>query len=288
MTAREWKRTWGRRLGPDRLQDLTTFLSKVLALKKEELLLKEGDLRLTVWQLLRLNSMAKKRAKGLLPPYITGEGWFWGEKFLITRDTLAPRADTEVLLERAIDWAKKKERAKVLDLCTGCGCIGISIARAAGLNEITLTDIKKGALKIAKKNAKRLTPLTKVWLLKGDLFHALKKESRGNKSDIFDIITSNPPYIKKIDAINLLKDGRGDPLCALNGDGKNTYDGLYFVKRVLEGGLKHLTNGGVILVECGDDNILDAFNFGKSLGYKSLSIIKDLSGHDRVIEGVRG
>lgn len=298
--------------------DTDVFLQSVTGLTKTRLILTQRDATLTKSEIDALNKMIELRKSGLAVSYITGEKEFYGNTFIVTRDTLSPRADSETLVECAIDFLKERVKndtiapqnitkeeapdkdpsptrffygASVLDMCTGSACIGLSIAKNAPISRLVLTDISRAALKVAGDNVKKLfgakndtknsasclknIPL-KIDVLQSDLFEKLQGEC-------FDLIVSNPPYISHNDSVKLLKDGRGDPITALDGDKDGSNDGLYYVRRILQESRGHLSAHGGLFIECADDNIKEAYRYAKTLGYKNVTLIKDLAGCDRVI-----
>ena len=193
----------------------------------------------------------KKRAGHIPLQHITGEQEFMGLPFLVNADVLIPRQDTEILVEEALKKAKPGMR--VLDLCTGSGCI---IA----------------ALCVAKKNAGRngVSPV----FVQGDLFEPVK--------GTFDLIVSNPPYIPTAEIEKLMPEVREhEPLLAL--DGKE--DGLVFYKRIIEEGYPYLKPGGFLMFEIGCDQGKEVSARMEQAGYQDVKIIKDLAGLDRVVIG---
>lgn len=140
--------------------------------------------------------------------------------FYVNENVLIPRQDTEVLVEEVISIAKRINAKKILDLCTGSGSIAVSIAKYIENSQITAVDISKEALMVAKKNAKNNNVENQITFVKSDLFNKLGKEK-------YDIIVSNPPYIKKDVIKKLSKDVQNEPIIALDG-GK---DGLVFYKK---------------------------------------------------------
>ena len=177
--------------------------------------------------------------------YITGKAEFMGFDFMVTRDTLIPRPETELLVNEVISFASSLELGalSLLDLCTGSGNIAISLAKSMPQAEIAATDISGPALRIAEKNAILHNVSGRIRFYEGDLFEALMFD----KNQKFDIIVCNPPYIKEADFIYLQKEVRLDPRIALNG-GK---DGLDFYRKIFIGAPAHLIKGGYLLMEIG-------------------------------------
>lgn len=206
-----------------------------------------------------------KRISHVPLQHLTGRQEFMGFSFMVNENVLIPRQDTETLVEEAL-----KERASsVLDLCTGSGCIAISIAKLMQTERVVGADISEKALEVAEANNRLLG--TAVHFVKSNLFE--------NLTERFDMIVSNPPYIKTEEIRLLMPEVRDhDPLIAL--DGKE--DGLYFYKKIIKEAWKHLTEKGSLLLETGWDQAEDVCKLMKLQGYKNIHIIKDLCGLDRV------
>lgn len=221
-----------------------------------------------------------KVKKGTPLQYITNEQEFMGEKFFVNEDVLIPQPDTEILVEKAIEFIKnydnKKENIKVLDLCTGSGAIAISIKKYLDMininSEIIASDISEKAIKIAKKNADKILADNNIKFIKSDLFEDMDDYS--NEDYRFDFIISNPPYIETDIISNLATDVQKEPLIALDG-GK---DGLKFYREINKNIKNYLKADGYLLLEIGYDqkkNVMDIF--------KGSECIKDYTGNDRVI-----
>lgn len=215
-------------------------------------------------------SVLKKRAERIPLQYITGEQEFMGLGFLVNSNVLIPRADTEVLVEEALKIIKPG--MKVLDLCTGSGCIIISILKNVPDAEGTATDISRQALIVAKENARRnnVSPLFET----SDLLDHVQGR--------FDVIVSNPPYIRTEEIAKLMPEVRDfEPYDAL--DGKE--DGLYFYRRIIAESREHLEPGGYLMFEIGYDQGEDVSALMAKSGYQEIEVIKDLAGLDRVVIG---
>ena len=215
---------------------------------------------------------------------ILGYTEFMGLKFKVTPDVLCPRQDTEILVETVSRIIKDGDR--MLDLCTGTGCVLISVLSRGGKNAKADSisgigaDISEAALAVARENAK-LNKVTdrSVWL-HGDLFAALDQLDPEQRT--FDIITANPPYIPS-DAINWLMPEVRDhePHTALDGGHK----GLDYYERIVPAARDHLVEGGLLAVEIGYEQGEDVRAIFEVNGYRDIRINKDLSGNDRVVLG---
>lgn len=211
-----------------------------------------------------------KRAEHVPLQYIIGEQEFMGMTFKVNPNVLIPRQDTETLVEEALKLCKPNGR--VLDLCTGSGCIIISLVRHLPDLEAYAGDISKQALNTAKENAK--TYQTAVTFEKSDLFEAF--------SGKFDIIVSNPPYIPTAEIANLMPEVRDfEPMEALDGQ----EDGLYFYRKIVAGSVEYLKEDGYLCLEIGYDQASAVTEMMKKFGFKEITVLKDLAGLDRVVRG---
>lgn len=220
--------------------------------------------------------LIKKRTSRIPVQHLTGVQEFMGYEFEVNEHVLVPRQDTEILVEEAekrIRMMKKNRQIRVLDMCTGSGCIPISLKlRNPGIF-IQAADISKDALKVAERNDARWK--TKIEFLQTDMFEKVKGR--------FDLITSNPPYIptkviEELDAEVRLH----DPYEAL--DGKE--DGLYFYRILAKESPEYLEDGGYLVMEIGYDQSRDVEALLKEQGFEQVSTQKDLAGLDRVVTGV--
>ena len=202
--------------------------------------------------------------------YITGEQEFMGLRFLVDRDVLIPRWDTEILVEEALK--RIKPQMEVLDLCTGSGCIIISILKKEPSILATASDVSGQALRIAQKNA-ALNGVS-VNLIESDLFCNIARK--------FDMIVSNPPYIKTEEIEKLMPEVREyEPRKALDGSA----DGLFFYRNIILEGKRFLKPAGYLVFEIGSDQGEEVCALMREAGYNKIEIVKDLAGHNRVVIG---
>ena len=307
--------------------DADVLLSHTIKRSKSFLLAHRND-DLTDAQYGAFMSAIEKRKTGLAVAYITGHKEFYKLDFIVTQDVLVPKPDTETLVEKAVESIKELVRNKttstgkavrtveaskknaetpqkntgertdhtfrIADICTGSGCVGIAAARELNecgiFCELTLTDISSRALEIAKQNAERL--LTKdqferTAFVSGDLLNTL------SSCTLFDAILANPPYVPSDEVTELLKDGRGDPALALDGDAdgalgvRQSSDGLAITRRLAAQAYEHLAQGGVFFLESGEYNAQEAARLMKKAGFIRVETHCDLSGKPRVTTGMR-
>lgn len=214
-----------------------------------------------------------KLSKGVPIEHITHNKEFMKLNFFVDENVLIPRQDTEVLVEEVIKIAQKIKARKILDLCTGSGAIAISLAKYLPNTEITALDISYKALEVAKLNAKTNKVGNQITFIESNLFENLPKEK-------YDIIVSNPPYIKQDIIKELDKEVQKEPHIALDG-GK---DGLDFYRKIIDSGYEYLKYGGYLCLEIGYDQKEEVMNLLDDNGqYINKICIKDLYDNDRVI-----
>ena len=213
----------------------------------------------------------EKLANGMPLQHITHTQEFMKMDFFVNENVLIPRPDTEILVEEVIEIAKKMDKPKILDLCTGSGAIAISIAKNVPEAEVWAIDISEKALEVAKKNAHNLQ--AKVKFKKSNLFNNIGKTK-------FDIIVSNPPYIKKEDIKLLSNEVQKEPEIALDGG----YDGLDFYRKISSKAIDYLKFGSYLCFEIGFDQQEDVTEIIKDTKpYNGTYCKKDLFGNDRII-----
>ena len=221
-------------------------------------------------------SMIDRRSARVPLQQILGSQEFMGLTFRVTPDVLIPRQDTETLVEQVLQEQKDPD-IRLLDLCTGSGCIAISLAVKGGYESVTATDLSEEALKVAERNAK--THQKKIIFRQGDLFSALPRTEAGT----FDIITSNPPYIPTAVIATLEPEVREhEPMMALDG----TEDGLRFYRQIAQEAGTWLKPGGAIYLEIGYDQGEAVSGLLREAGFDKVRVVKDLPGKDRVVCGV--
>lgn len=255
---------------PDPEIDARWMAEDVLGMTRVDLKF-ESEREVSPNQLNRLNDMLSRRADGEPVQYILERADFMGLKFHVDKRVLIPRQDTETLAEQALIALTPMGEADALDLCTGSGCVGLSLKSLAPLARVTLTDISKDALEVAKLNAGELG--LDVTLRCGDLFHAVENQR-------FDLIASNPPYIPHADLESLQPEVQHEPMLALDGG----TDGLEIYRRIAQDAPRYLKPGGELLLEVGIGEAQAVQALLKiNLNCVDTGIVKDLNGIERVV-----
>lgn len=216
-------------------------------------------------------NVIRKRAQHVPLQYITGEQEFFGMSFYVNPNVLIPRQDTETLVEEALRYAKPG--MSIMDMCTGSGCILLSIMKNVPGLQGTGFDISRNALNVAKENAKRNN--IDAFFEKSDLFE--------NVTETYDMIVSNPPYIPTAEIMNLMPEvAEYEPVQALDG----MEDGLYFYRKIVMEAKHHLKDGGRLIFEIGYDQGAAVSSMMQYAGFKEVKVIKDLAHQDRVVTGL--
>ncbi|MBR3164769.1 MAG: peptide chain release factor N(5)-glutamine methyltransferase [Lachnospiraceae bacterium] len=218
----------------------------------------------------RYREMIAARAKRIPLQHITGKAYFMGLTFHSDARTLVPRPDTETLVEAVLE--EVSSGGTLLDLCTGSGCIAVSLARLGMFGAVTASDLSDDALTAARENA-ALNGCKDILFVKSDLFDAFDGKT-------FDVITVNPPYIRDAVIGTLMPEVRDhDPYMALSGG----EDGLIFYRRLAAESGVHLNPGGRIFMEIGHDQAEEVEALLGAAGFAEIRMIKDLGGNPRVI-----
>lgn len=229
------------------------------------------DEEMTSEQIEEFKSLLKKRGEHIPLQYITGEQEFMGLTFHVNSHVLIPRQDTETLVEEALKLVKPG--MKIMDMCTGSGCILISILKNAKDTSGCGFDISKQAINVAKENAKLNEVVADFE--KSDLFEHVTER--------YDMIVSNPPYIKTDEIVKLMPEvSEFEPVQAL--DGKE--DGLFFYRKIIKECRDYLNQGGYVLFEIGYDQGEDVSEMMKYAGFLNVHVVKDLARNDRVVIGM--
>lgn len=262
----EWK---FQKAGIDEISDFDWICTEITGKRRSELaFIKEFSDE----ELEKINKAVEKRVKHVPLGYIFGKTNFYGLDFVVSKDVLIPRIDTEILVEAVIKEIKSRNReTSVLDIGTGSGAIAITINKETGA-KVTAVDVSENALEIAKKNNELNN--CSVQFVKSDLFD--------NIPDLkVDIIVSNPPYIESAEIDKLMPEVKDfEPILALDGG----ESGLEFYEKITKQAKSHLNSGGKIYFEIG-------YNQGESVSsllkkeFKNVYVLKDYSNNDRVVVG---
>jgi release factor glutamine methyltransferase len=229
------------------------------------------DRPLSKEELAAYRALIQRRMTGEPTQYLVGFKEFYGRRFLVDSRVLIPRPETELLVEGVLKLLPKDEPRRVLDLCTGSGCIAVTLACERPLASVWATDISKDAAAVARDNAERLGAGGRVTVLEGDLWQATG-DAR------FDAIVSNPPYVKSGELRTLQREVQREPQGALDGGA----DGLDIVRRIADGAHTHLKPGGALALEIGDGQGNAVNDILTRAGYRDVRVEKDLARLDRL------
>lgn len=253
---------------PDAETDLRLLFEYMLN-KDRNFLLVHGNDEITVDDFDIIKAAVNKRKSRIPLQHITGIQEFMGIPFSVNENVLIPRFDTECLVEEVL--TECCDGAKILDVCTGSGCILLSIMKYKNDIEGYGIDISEKALDVAKENAEKL--LLSPTFIQSNMFENLSEKG-------FDFILSNPPYIKKSDIDSLTPEVKDyDPMLALDGG----EDGLDFYRIIAEEAKKYLKIGGRLFLEIGNDQGSSVSELLRENGYKNIKVIKDYAGNDRIV-----
>ena len=276
MTIREAVKLGAKRLRDNNVDnadhDSFELLSAINGMTRTFYLV-NGDSMLSEENFLLYEEYIDKRAAHVPLQHILGKAYFYGYEFEVNEDVLIPRPDTEVLVGEVIKVTRNGDN--ILDMCTGSGCIGITLAKKFPDSNVTGVDISDKALAVAGKNKCNLGA-DNIDFIQSDLFAALGENRK------YDIIVSNPPYIPTKVIEGLQDEVRlHDPMLALDG----TEDGLMFYRRITDKSGDYLKMNGYLCYEIGAEQAADVSDIMKQAGFKDIVVVKDLAGLDRVVMG---
>ena len=251
--------------------DSEILLASVINKDRKYLILND-DQNIKEKNLIHFQKLINKRSFREPIAYLTNKKHFWNYKFFVTKDTLIPRPDTELIVEQILKLTKSKTKMKILDIGVGSGCILLTILKERKNFYGVGVDISKKCLNISKINAKNLEVSSRVKFFKSDV----DKFDQGK----YDLIVSNPPYIKKFDLKYLEKDiANFEPKLALDGG----LDGLSEIRKVITKSSELIKKNGKFILEIGFDQKNKVINLLKDKGFYINSISKDLAKNDRCI-----
>ena len=227
--------------------------------------------------------LCRQRARHIPLQHLTHQACFMGYDFFVDERVLVPRQDTEVLAEEALVQLKKIRNPQILDMCTGSGCLLLSLLMELPDASGTGVDISGDALEVADRNRKALKLEERAVLVQSDTFSGdYFQKNSGNTSLKYDMLISNPPYIPTADIQQLMDEVRfHDPYLALDG----REDGLYFYRRITGQAGKYLRPGGWLMYEIGCEQGADVSAIMRENGFVDVTVKKDLAGLDRVVTG---
>lgn len=228
-------------------------------------------------ELTAFRALIERRLAGEPTNYLTGTKEFYNRPFKVDARVLIPRPETELLVEALLHSVPKDAPSRVLDVCTGSGCIAISVAAERPQATVFATDLSPDACALAKENAQALGVGDRVTVLQGDLFSPLPPDAR------FQVVVSNPPYIDSGDIAGLSPEVRREPRLALDGGP----DGLTALRRVIQGARKVLEPGGLLALEMGETQGSAVLELLRAAGYADARVEKDLERRERMAFGTQ-
>ena len=253
------------------LLDSELLLSKALN-KSREFVILNSNYDVKEKDYLNFKTLINERSKGKPIAYLTGKKFFWKYEFEVNNKVLIPRPDTEIIIEQVLKIYRTKNKINFLEIGVGSGCILLSILRERKAFKATGIDIDNRALKICNINAYKLGVKNRVSLFKSDIDKFFKGK--------YDLIISNPPYIKKLDLKYLEKDVINfEPKCALDGG----VDGISEIRKIVKKSSELIKNGGKLILEIAFNQKNEVKELLTSNGFYINSVIKDLGQNDRCI-----
>ena len=259
--------------------DAELIVAQALAIDRVKVIV-EGQRLLSPAELEHVRALFKRR-RGYEPvAYLRGFREFYGRPFRVDRRVLVPRPDTEILVEVALRRLHGRELgARVLDLCTGSGCVAVTLKLERPTATVDATDLSADAVAVARDNAQRLGAVWNVRFCAGDLFSPL-----GAPRSAYDLVVANPPYIETDEIARLQPDIREhEPRLALDGG----RDGLDLVRRIVAEAPRWLRPGGVLAMEIGAGQAAEVAELYARGGFVGIERSQDYGGHERVVSGVR-
>lgn len=265
----------------ENIQDLYAIIEAVTCYSRDKIMQNKDNYTIGFKQELDAKYMLQRYLDDNYPlQYLTHKQFFYNEEYYVDENVLIPRADTEILVEKAIEYIKSENIEKIIDLCCGSGAIGISISKNVEKDiDVELIDISQGALKVSNKNIKKNNAIN-VHILQSDLLKEKITQIEKDENLKVDMIVSNPPYVKTEDMKSLDENVKKEPRIALDG-GK---DGMKFYTQILKEANKVLKPNGLLLFEIGYDELSQIEELIKENNeFKLLESVKDYGGNDRVV-----
>ncbi|QRO00937.1 peptide chain release factor N(5)-glutamine methyltransferase [Archangium violaceum] len=228
-------------------------------------------------ELTTFRALIERRMAGEPTQYLTGVREFYNRPFKVDPRVLIPRPETELLVEAALHRLPKDAPGTALDVCTGSGCLAISLAAERPQATVLATDLSPDACTLARENAQALGVAERVTVLQGDLYAPLPPDAR------FDVVVSNPPYIATGEIAGLSPEVRREPRMALDGGP----DGLVLIRKVVQGARRVLKPGGLLAMEIGETQGDAVKALLQAAGYDDARVEKDLERRDRLAFGTQ-
>ena len=255
--------------------DSEILMSKVLQKNRIDVILNPNK-KLSDKEIILYNNLIEQRSKKIPIAYIIGKKHFWKYEFFVTKDVLIPRPDTEIIVEQTLKLTKNKSRIKILDIGIGSGCMLLSILKERKSFYGTGIDICKKTLNICNFNAKKLNLIGRIKLFKSDVDNFCCGK--------YDLVISNPPYIKMFDLKYLEKDVYDyEPRLALDGGS----DGLLKIKKVICNSYKFIKKNGILILEIAFNQTDKVKRILRENGYYIKDVVKDLANNDRCIISIK-
>lgn len=256
------------------MQKTKIAIANILNMPKEYLSIHDDE-EVNKTKIIEINEAISKLSQGVPVQYIINKQEFMKLNFFVDDNVLIPQPDTEILAEESINILKNEEneKLKILDLCTGSGCIGISIAKYVSNTRVHVSDISFKALQIAKYNAERNMVHKRMKFIESNMFEEIKPSK-------YDMIVSNPPYIETEIIETLDIEVQNEPIMALDGGD----DGLRFYRKIAKNAFQYLRKDGYLCLEIGYNQKNNVIKILEETGeYKNIYSKKDLLGNDRII-----
>lgn len=268
---------------PDAAYDAQQLLEKACRMDRSSFELRRTE-PAQEEEIKEFEELCRLRASRIPLQHLLGEAWFMGLPFEVSPAVLIPRADTECLAEAVLERVPGKGRGmRLLDLCTGSGCIGISLAVLGQFEQVTLSDISPEALRVARRNGEKNGAAARLRLAQGDLLNACTEDGKVLRQEKFDAVCSNPPYIPSRVIDGLIPEVRDhDPRLALDGGP----DGLDFYRRIASGAAEVLRPGGWLFLEIGEEQGAAVTELLAGC-FEQTEVLRDLAGLDRVVSARR-
>ncbi len=272
MTVQE-ARTWGASQlsnSDTPLLDALLILGEVLKSSQEELFLQQETL--SELEVKKYGELITLRSTGFPVAYIRGKKEFYGREFMVTPSVLIPRPDTEILIEVSLHLLQSTTKPKILDLCTGSGCIGITMQAELPESDVTCVDLSPEALDMCNKNSQLLLHKP-VKTIRSNLFTHITER--------FDAILTNPPYLTHAESDEIQQKGWNEPDMAFRGGD----DGLDLIREIIHQAPNYLSSSGYLVIEAADLQAKSIENLMTQSGFIDILHHTDLSGEYRVTSG---